>query len=104
MTSAATCTLSGRKITVDSYKDATAADIRPTVEASGTAQWWAQGTGWTAFETDDSLIQLQLTNNAAALAEITFSGAQPTADLSGEHTAAKSIAKSLGGHLEHFAG
>jgi hypothetical protein len=104
LVSAATCTLDGRKITVDTYTDANAADAMPLVKATKLEQYWAAGEGWTAFETDDSDIQYQLTGDAEELMKIGFAGSAPTPDVSGEHAAAASIAKSLNGHVEHYAG
>lgn len=102
MASSATCTLGGRKIVVDSWKDASAADMANLMKANNAEMYWASGTGWTAFEVDDSQIQLQLTNDASALMKSAFDKTQPTADTSGEHEAATLVAHSLNGRVNHF--
>lgn len=102
MSSAATCTLEGRQITIDSWSSASVADVAPLVKASGKEQYWASGVGWTAFETDDSEIQLQLTNDAAALLKAGLAEATPTPDVAGEKTAADAVAKALDGSVHHF--
>lgn len=103
VTSGATCKLDGREITLFSFKDAASSDMHNLVQANGREQYWAAGKGWVAFETDDSYIALQLTNDAKALSDYMFGKvATPSADVNGEKTAATSIAKSLDGQLEHY--
>lgn len=98
LASVATCTLDGRKITIDSYTDADAANVEPLVESVKKEQFWSEGTGWTAFETDDSWIQYQITNDTSSI----FGEPSLAPDLNGEKTAAKKIATALGGHVIHF--
>lgn len=102
MASSATCRLAGRKVVIDSWNDASSADMTALMAANKTERYWAEGVGWSAFDADDSQIQLQLTNDAAALLKSAFENSQPTPDVNGEQAAAKSVAKSLNGLVRHY--
>ncbi|MET4702777.1 hypothetical protein [Frigoribacterium sp. UYMn621] len=102
LASAATCTLDGRKIAVDSFIDADSANMDALIAANKNEQYWSSGKGWAAFEIDDSLIQLQLTNNTQELAKYMFDLKAPAADVSGEKAAATTIASSLNGKVERY--
>ena len=101
LTSTASCVLGGRTIDVNSWADATAADMVPLLKANGAELYYATGTGWTANIRRDATLQMQLTNDASGL--VAAAGA-PTAaaDLPGEKQAATAIASALGGTVQHF--
>lgn len=102
VTSAARCILDGREVTLFTFKDAASSNVRSLIEAGEIEQYWAEGKGWAAFETDDSLIALQLRNDTKALSEYMFDKSMPTPDIAGEKVAATRIAKGLDGRVEHF--
>jgi hypothetical protein len=104
MTSGATCTLGGRKIIVFSFKDAASANFSDLIESNNQEQYWAAGSGWAAFDADDSVVEFQLTNNTTELAKYMFDKAVPTPDITGEKDAAQAVAGSLKGRVAHFAG
>lgn len=101
MASTATCMLSGRMVTINSWTTVEAIDdVKAVLQASKKAAYFAQGEGWTVTATDDPDLQRQMTNDAAALLASALAGktAAPP-DLPGQRTSAEAVVASLDGTI-----
>ena len=103
MGSTATCTLNGRTVTVNSWVTAEARDgVNGVVQSSKREAYYAQGEGWTVTATDDPGLQLQLTNDAAALlANSLAEKTVPPSDVPGQKSSAEAVVASLDGEVVH---
>ena len=103
MASTATCMLSGRTVTINSWITADARDgVNGVLQANKAEAYFAQGEGWTVTATDDPALQLQLTNDAAALLANAFAEkTPPPPDLPGQKSSAEAVVAALNGTVVH---
>ncbi|NVM97690.1 hypothetical protein [Arthrobacter sp. SDTb3-6] len=105
LSSLATCTLDGRKLTVYSWADGPSADSVSEMLAANKSQeaWYVNGNGWTAIVQYDDTLMYQLTNQADKLLADGFAGVTPPpADVPGEKAAADKVVAALGGDVVHY--
>jgi hypothetical protein len=103
MTSTATCVIAGRVVNVNSYKDVSDADPISLLQENKKEMYYAIGNAWTVFTEDESLLQMQLTNDAAGLLKAGVADSTaPAADIPGEESTAQAVVDSIGGTVEHF--
>lgn len=104
MASTATCMLNGRTVTINSWTTADARDsVGRVLQASKVEAYFAQGEGWTVTATDDPDLQLQMTNDAAALLANGFAGkTAPPPDLPGQKASAEAVVAALDGTVVHI--
>jgi len=104
MASTATCMLNGRTVTINSWITADARDgVNGVLQANKVEAYYAQGEGWTVTATDDPDLQLQMTNDAAALLANQFAGkTPPPPDLPGQKASAEAVVTALDGTVVHI--
>ena len=105
LSSLATCTLDGRKLTVYSWADGSKAGGVSEMLAINKSQeaWYANGEGWTAIVQYDDTLMHQLTNQADKLLADAWKGeSAPPADIPGEKSAAEKVVAALGGDVAHY--
>ena len=104
MASTATCMLNGRTVTINSWTTADARDgVNGVLHANKVEAYYAQGEGWTVTATDDPNLQLQMTNDAAALLANALAGkTPPPPDIPGQKASADAVVASLDGTVVHI--
>jgi len=104
MASTATCMLNGRTVTINSWATADARDgVNGVLQANKVEAYYAKGEGWTVTATDDPDLQLQLTNDAAALIANALAHKTPAPpDILGQKASADAVVASLDGTVVHI--
>ena len=104
MASTATCMLNGRTVTFNSWTTADARDgVGRVLQANKVESYFAQGEGWTVTATDNPELQLQMTNDAAALLANAFAEkTPPPPDLPGQKSSAEAVVAALDGTVVHI--
>jgi len=96
--------LNGRTVTFNSWSTADARDgVKAVFQAKQAEAYYAQGEGWSVTATDDPTLQLQLTNDAAALiADSLAEKTPPPPDLPGQKASAEAVVAALDGSVVHI--
>ncbi len=100
LSSTASCTLAGHVVVIDSWTVASAAVL--SAELVDAPTWYAHGSAWCAFLADPgqsaakSVLQMQLTNDAAGLLDEAYHPVRP-ASQPAQKSAAAVVAKDLSG-------
>ncbi len=102
LVSAASCTLGGHKVFVDSFTSTGDADLRPLVAAGTVGAYWAAGHTWVVILGDDPTMQEQITNDASSLLAQGFAGGAAATNQDAEKRMAAVVVKALGGTVVHI--
>lgn len=107
LSSAATCTLDGHVVIIDSFTTSGGPDDVPTL-AKGTETYYAFGPGgWLAIladqgvTADKTILQMQITTDAAGLVRASLNGSPTPASLNAQRTILGMVVASIGGQLGH---
>lgn len=105
VTSAATCTIGGRKVFVDSWRSVEdMAGIDEVIKADKMETYYASGVGWSVIPGENQTLQRQLISDAGWLFKQALNGTTGTSsgDVPGQKTTATAVVAALNGYIVHI--